>query len=95
MGGPVAVSGAVGVGLPAVVRTVDRAVDRVAVLSSGPVGWVVACVTVGPVAVDLGVAVGASGDVAWVVVAKVVRGDPVESRAQNISAPSAFVPFCC
>ena len=46
--------------------------DRVAVLSGGPVGCVVASVTVGPVAVDLGVAVGAGGDVACMVMAEVV-----------------------
>lgn len=39
---PVMVSGLVGVGHAAVVRTVDRAVDCVAVLSRGVVGCVVA-----------------------------------------------------
>lgn len=41
-GDPVVVSGLAGVGHAAVVRTVDRAVDFVAVLSRGAVGCVVA-----------------------------------------------------
>lgn len=70
MGVPVEVSGG-GVDRAAVVCTVDRAVVCVAVLMDA-MGSVVACVTVGPVAVDLGVAVGAGPDAACVVTAKVV-----------------------
>lgn len=45
---------------------------------------VVAWVTVGPVDVDLGVAVGAVADVARVVTAEVVRGDTAGNSPQNI-----------
>lgn len=83
-GDPVASPGVVGIGQAAVVRTVDRAVDCVAVLSRDVVGCVVARVTVGPVAVDPGVAVGAGPDVARVVMAEVVRGDSAGNRAPHI-----------
>ena len=53
--------------------------------------FVVACVTVGPVAVDLRVAVGAGAEVARVVMAEMVRGDSAGSSAQNIPPdPSAL-----
>lgn len=92
-GDPVVGSGVVGVGHAAVVRTVDRAVDCVAVLSRGAVGCVVARVTVGPVAVDVGVAVGAGPDVARVVMAEVVRGDAAGNRAQHIPPDHLPSPF--
>lgn len=63
-----------------VVRAVDRAVDVVAGLGDDAVGFVVAVVTVCPVAVDITVAVGTSGDVAGVVTAVVVGGDSVGNR---------------
>ena len=72
---PVAVPDVARLGEAAVVRTVARAVDCVAVLREGPVGRVVAQVTGGPVAVDLCVAVGTGADVARVVTAEVLQGD--------------------
>lgn len=52
-------------------------------------GSVVACVTVGPVTVDLGVAVGPSADVARVVTALVVLGGPAENGPEH-----ALQPIC-
>jgi hypothetical protein len=66
-------------------------VDFVAWLSEDTVGSVVAWVTVSPVTVDFGVAVGITGDVCSGVTAMVVRGDSAED-SQGISPliPCAF-----
>lgn len=50
-------------------------------------GSVVACVTVGPVTVDLGVAVGPIVDVSRVVTALVVLGDPAENGPEHALQP--------
>lgn len=71
-GDTVEVPDVAGVGGAAVVRAVDRAVDRVAVSWEDPAGCVVAWVTVGAVAVGLRVAVVVGADVARVVTVEVV-----------------------
>lgn len=57
-------------------------------------GCVVACVTVGPVAVDLGVAVGARADVARAVTAEVVLGDSVGNSPEYPFQPDCSLPTC-
>lgn len=91
LGVPVEVS-SVGVDRAAVVCTVDRAVVCVAMLTDA-VGCVAACVRVGPVAVDLGVAVGAGPDVACVVTAKVVGGDSAGNRPEHPLRTSCPYPL--
>lgn len=73
--GSTEVSDVCGVAGTAVVCSVDRAVDCVAELGVSVVGFVVAWVTVGPVAVDLVVLVGAAAEVGRAVMAEVVCGD--------------------
>lgn len=90
---PVAVPDVARLGEAAVVRTVARAVDCVAVLREGPVGRVVAQVTGGPVAVDLCVAVGTGADVARVVTAEVLQGDSSEETVGCVRVVGA-VPAC-
>lgn len=64
------------------------------------VDLVVASVTVGPVAVDLRVAVGAGADVGRTVMAGMVRGDSAGSSSQNVppeppGLPAAPHPALC
>lgn len=56
------------------------------------VDFVVAPVTVGPVAVDLRVTVGAGSDVGRMVMAGMVRGDSAGSSAQNIPLEPVYFP---
>lgn len=85
------VSDVCGIGGTGVVCSVARAVDCVAELSVNVVGFLVACVTVDPAAVDLIEAVAAGAEVARVVMAEVVRGESAGGRAQNI--PPALPPL--
>ena len=89
---PVAVPDVARLGEAAVVRTVARAVDCVAVLREGPVGRVVAQVTGGPVAVDLCVAVGTGADVARVVTAEVLQGDSAGTVPGVLFSPTHTPP---
>lgn len=91
LGGSLEVFDVSGIGVTAVVCSVDRAVDLVAELSVNAVCFVVAHVTVGAVAVDLMVAVGAGAEVARVVMAEVAGGD---SAGAEDRAPSSRVPPC-
>lgn len=91
VGGPLEVSEISLVLGAAVVCSVDRAVDCIAELNIEAVNFIVVCVSVGPVAVDLSVVIGVGADVARGVMAEMDRGDSAGSSTQNIPPePSAL-----